>query len=466
MVRGVMSSTVAPRVIRAYLRISKRTDESQSIEQQRNKVERWRDYHHPGVPIVWYVDEGVSGSKAVRRPERERLLVELSGGDVLLSMKVDRLARSTRDLLDIVKHAEDRGARVAFTDQQIDTGGPYGRFTLILLAALAELEAGIISERVQNAYAEFDASGRHGYGRLPFGFRSVRDPETGWLAVRPDPDDGPRLRKALLRIIEGASALSQANDLGIPQVNLWKLLRNPRLYGRGPSGKVDPDAALLGFAEWQSLQGTLRGPRPTPAKMAPGYGPVLRCWRCGSRLYLNRAAKVSHGGQYQTKRCDHDGGVTVLRDQADAFIEQHILTLYGHQQVRKVIRESVDDDRVERLAELDTELDAVWVAMRTAAAGERAVLLAQVDELERSKASLSEEGSEVITVEVDAGTLSDLWGAASYTERCDLFAQIGTVAVYPAGHPARMEVRPGPGADHEPDDSDLWFEWAPGFNGS
>lgn len=105
-----------------------------------------------------------------RRPERERLTAELGQGDVLVALKVDRLARSVGDLLGIVKRADEVGASVVFVDQQIDTRGPYGQFTLTLLAALAELEAGIIRERVKGAIETIDRDGRHGYGRLPFGF--------------------------------------------------------------------------------------------------------------------------------------------------------------------------------------------------------------------------------------------------------------------------------------------------------
>ena len=61
--------------------------------------------------------------------------------------KVDRLARNERDLLDIVQHREDIGASVTSTEQGISSEGPYGRFMLVMLGGIAELERGIISER-------------------------------------------------------------------------------------------------------------------------------------------------------------------------------------------------------------------------------------------------------------------------------------------------------------------------------
>lgn len=59
------------------------------------------------------------------------------------------------DLLDIVKHVESVGASVRFIDNDINTEGPYGRFTLTLLAAIAELEAGIVSERRKESLEAF-----------------------------------------------------------------------------------------------------------------------------------------------------------------------------------------------------------------------------------------------------------------------------------------------------------------------
>ncbi|WP_051425664.1 recombinase family protein [Jiangella gansuensis] len=427
--------------IRAYARISKRTDESQSVEQQRYKIERWRDYHHEGEAIEWYVDEGVSASKKVRRPERERLTAELGQGDVLVALKVDRLARSVGDLLDIVKRADEVGASVVFVDQQIDTRGPYGKFTLTLLAALAELEAGIIRERVKGAIETFDRDGRHGYGRLPFGFRSVRDDVKGWLVVRPHPDEGPRLRDAVLRIIDGASVNGEALSLGIPQVNLWKLVRNPRLYGRGPSGRVDKDAALITMSQWQTLQRRLEqsAPQRRQGSKAPGYGPVFFCHHCDKRLYLNQSMRPHRGGTYLCAG-NHKLRASILRDVADQFVEDWFLGFYGAAPVIKTERDEQEpDDTIEQLAEIDVEIDECFAAMRNRPA-DRPALMEQVETLERRKTELQQGKPKGEMRLVHHGTMAKHWAESDDDYRVHLMRQVMRVVVHPASAPQRLVV--------------------------
>ena len=74
-------------------------------------------------------------------------MADLQQGDRVLVTKIDRAARSVRDLLDVVERIENAGASIVFVDQGIDTSGPMGRFLLTLLGAIAELEAAIMAER-------------------------------------------------------------------------------------------------------------------------------------------------------------------------------------------------------------------------------------------------------------------------------------------------------------------------------
>ena len=78
--------------------------------------------------------EKASG-KDTKRPELERLLARLDEGDVLIVTKLDRLARSTRDLLNIIDHIEREGAKFrSLQDAAFDTATPTGKLMLIVLA--------------------------------------------------------------------------------------------------------------------------------------------------------------------------------------------------------------------------------------------------------------------------------------------------------------------------------------------
>ena len=428
-------------VVRAYLRISKRTEESQSIDQQRDKATRWASLHRPDSEIQWYVDEGVSATKKVRRPARDRILADLQRGDVLLAMKVDRLARSVADLLSIVKHAKERQASVALTDQSIDTSGAYGQFTVTLLGALAELEAGIIRERVSAAHETFNRDGRHGYGRVPYGFASVLDEVKGWKVIRPDPEAGPALRTAVLAVIDGDSIAAQARALGMPFNSLRKLMVNPRLYGMQPGGKRDPESALISAAEWRALQARLKGPKGWTT--APGYGAAFLCWHCRRRLYLNVSSKSQHGGTYVCAG-DHRGRAAVIRNKADEFAEDWFLGHYGDAPVLEVISESDDDERLENLAQLDIDIDETLRRMRDARGSQRLTLIAELGRLQEEHDELEATPSSTTTRVVDTGqTMAERWhdSEGADDERTAMLCQVAAIVVHPASRPGgRFEV--------------------------
>lgn len=98
-----------------------------------------------GVERVF--QEKRSGGSTVRRVELARLLELVREGDAVVVYKLDRLARSLRDLLQILHTLELRGASFRSLTETIDTGTPAGRMTLHMLGAVAEFERGLISER-------------------------------------------------------------------------------------------------------------------------------------------------------------------------------------------------------------------------------------------------------------------------------------------------------------------------------
>ena len=91
--------------------------------------------------------EKVSGARA-DRPELTRLLRALSPGDVVLVTRLDRLARSTRDLLNTLAAIADKQAGFrSLNDTWADTTTPHGRLMLTVLGGLAEFEREMIRAR-------------------------------------------------------------------------------------------------------------------------------------------------------------------------------------------------------------------------------------------------------------------------------------------------------------------------------
>lgn len=107
----------------------------------------------------------ISGSKR-QRPELDRMLEQLREGDVVMVTKYDRLARSLRDLLDIVQAIQGRGAGFRSLAEDIDTTTPAGRLVFHVFASIAQFERERISERTKEGLDAARKRGRVG-GRPP-----------------------------------------------------------------------------------------------------------------------------------------------------------------------------------------------------------------------------------------------------------------------------------------------------------
>lgn len=109
--------------------------------------------------------EKVTG-KLRERPELSQCLRTLRGGDVLVVWKLDRLARSLKDLVEIVQDLHDRKIGFRSLTEAIDTTSSGGRSVFHIFGALAEFEHDLIRERTKAGLQAARARGRKG-GRKP-----------------------------------------------------------------------------------------------------------------------------------------------------------------------------------------------------------------------------------------------------------------------------------------------------------
>ena len=148
--------------------------------------------------------EKASGAKA-DRPELMKMLDNARKGDVVVVWKLDRLARSIRQLLDTAAMLEKRGVELCSLTEQINTATPGGRLTFHLFAALAEFERDILRERV-NA-----------------GLKAAR--KRGRVGGRPPSLTEADLKKARALLRSGDYTKSQvAQELGVGRHTLWRRL--------------------------------------------------------------------------------------------------------------------------------------------------------------------------------------------------------------------------------------------------
>jgi DNA invertase Pin-like site-specific DNA recombinase len=110
--------------------------------------------------------EKASGAKT-DRAELQKAVARLDDGDVLVVTRLDRLARSTRDLLNVLHSVAQRGAKFrSLGDQWCDTTTPHGELMVTILAGLATFERHLIRARTGEGRARAKAAGVH-MGRPP-----------------------------------------------------------------------------------------------------------------------------------------------------------------------------------------------------------------------------------------------------------------------------------------------------------
>ena len=145
--------------------------------------------------------EKVSGASTIGREELQRILDYVRDGDELVITRIDRLARSVKDLQDIVGFLNEKGVSLRATEQPIDTTTAAGKCFLDMLGVFAEFETNLRKERQMEGIAK--AKDRGAYkGRKP----SINVDEVRSLKE------------------QGLGATSIAKELGIGRASVYRVL--------------------------------------------------------------------------------------------------------------------------------------------------------------------------------------------------------------------------------------------------
>ena len=106
-----------------------------------------------------YIDRMSGRNK--ERPELQRLLSDMEEGDVVVVKSLDRLSRSTKDMLELVEVIKGKKTTLQILDMKLDTSTPQGEFFLTILAAIAQLERQTIRARTLEGVAIAKAAGKY-----------------------------------------------------------------------------------------------------------------------------------------------------------------------------------------------------------------------------------------------------------------------------------------------------------------
>ena len=148
-------------------------------------------------------EDKASGKNAQRRGLQEMLAFVRTGDEVVVD-SISRLARSTRDFLDIVERLETKGVAFSSRKESIDTKSAQGRFMMTIFAAMFALDRETIHDLQRAGYEAAKARGKR------FGRPALQKP-SNWDAVF-------KAWKA-----ESISAVEAVNKLGISKSSFYKL---------------------------------------------------------------------------------------------------------------------------------------------------------------------------------------------------------------------------------------------------
>lgn len=155
-----------------------------------------------------YVDHGVSGARA-SRPQFNRALNALIEGDTLVITTLDRLGRSTQNMLSFADELRSRGAGLRVLNLgggDVDTSTPMGSMLFTIMAALAQMEHEIKRERVTDSINKRREAGKDLGGRP----RRVTDSQI----------------RSAVRLVEGGEPAAQvARDLGMSRATFYRRSR-------------------------------------------------------------------------------------------------------------------------------------------------------------------------------------------------------------------------------------------------
>ena len=130
---------------------------------EQNTGRQYEDFTAKGIALDKVFEEKLSG-KNTDRPQLQAMLSYLREGDTLFVESFSRLARSTRDLLNIVNTLTEKGVSFVSLKENVDTTTPHGKFMLTVFAGLYELERDNILERQREGIDLALKEGRS-YGR-------------------------------------------------------------------------------------------------------------------------------------------------------------------------------------------------------------------------------------------------------------------------------------------------------------
>jgi site-specific DNA recombinase len=427
-----------------YTRVSQDRNDGRSVEDQERECRTECDRRGWPVRAV-FRDNSISASRyGNRRPEWEKLKVELRHGDVLVVWEASRAGRDLEEFVSLRNLCAEKSVQLSYSGRVLDLTLGDDRFAGGLDALIAERESEQIRVRVLRGKRAGALEGRPA-GRVPWGYR-MASPGV-W---EPDPVEAPRIQEAVKRILAGESHNAVYRWLQTTEGHkpasltvMCRSLRKPTL-----AGKRVHQGEVFGKGNWEpiisesqhtQLVGQMDRKRKTYGRLErPGPEPqhllsyIATCAECGSGLAHRKKATGRAVYVCPKWHCSR------VAEQLDKAVEDALLSRLAKVDPKQF---ESDDPAVGELwagvEDLQRQLDE-WIEKATA--GEvTPSSFAQIEKgLIKRIDSLKAEALQHDQGDVNLADLLENWADTTVREKRDIVRGFFTITVHPAKRGSRV----------------------------
>lgn len=359
-------------LVAAYVRVSHQEQKLHgiSLDAQKAKLKKYAEEHNMKI-VEWYMDEGVSGRKLIRkRPELQRMIqdAEKKKFDRIIFIKLDRFFRSVAEYHECMK----RISPVVWTttEEKYDLSTAQGRMLVNMKLTIAEMEADTAGERVNIVNEYKVTTGQPLSGSMPFGFKIVTDPNTGRKKIIKDPEYEDILEDLIEHYMTHQSKKKTivyahaAHHVSISHDSLTRLLSNTMLKGAYRDNPKYCEAYLTP-EEFDKLQAILKRnvKDNTAENRAYIFSGLIRCPVCGCTLkgnvVYNRGRDKNKEYKYKRYRCGKhrkDAACTFKKTLSENVIERMMLdNIEQYMEDAKIRATEVSDSNAVKVPQLNID---------------------------------------------------------------------------------------------------------------
>ena len=398
------------KIVAIYTRVSttEQAEEGYSIEEQERLLKEFCKRNEYEIYKV-YSDRGISGKSISARPALKELLkdAEENKFNLVITWKINRLARNTLNLLQIVDMLDKRNIAFRSYSEQFETETPMGKFSLQMMGAVGELERGTIAQNVKMGMLARARDGKwcgnrvYGYDLVPVeGSQNKKRRETK-LVINNEEAEAIKIMFDMYSNGSGYKAITQKlNKLGYKTKkgnpfsvgSIKEMLMNPVYIGKVRYNvrqdwsekrrrNINPDPiivdgiheAIINVETWDKVQLLIEQKKGKPSRIHDGEFPltgILKCPVCGAGMVIMRTSRkrvdgTKHRLSYYSCGAWKNKGTTVCNsnsirtDKANEYVFGKLSELLSNDKMVKAIVSNINKERKNKVDPSKKELERI-----------------------------------------------------------------------------------------------------------